>query len=247
MDLFDDFITEIKVFQGQKRISGEERELPFSEDIHWPEGGNRNLVLESETGLEIGNPSDESVSLTLWTEARDLVVNNRISLIGPDVPENKQGRLPFGKIVLIGVHGFNDDNAYDRYREIDLVRFDVSLKGYMMRAASQYMREWSRISRDAIDKGFSFSILGSSLITAFRKLEYVEAAEVIFITSKKIDFTGLKHLASKVSKINGAMSKIMEGISHDCEACDYEEACREVAAIRGMRKVKEAKRARLDA
>ncbi|MEZ4578964.1 MAG: hypothetical protein R2875_13445 [Desulfobacterales bacterium] len=45
---------------------------------------------------------------------------------------------------------FNADNSYDRYREMELLRYDIHLKGYMMRGVSQYQREWSRVSHEAM-------------------------------------------------------------------------------------------------
>ena len=45
----------------------------------------------------------------------------------------------------------------NRYREMELAKYDVSLAGYMMRAVSQYQREWSRISRQAVAAGFSLT------------------------------------------------------------------------------------------
>jgi CO dehydrogenase/acetyl-CoA synthase beta subunit len=79
----------------------------------------------------------------------------------------------------------NAENIYDRYREMDHLRYDISLKGYMMRAVSQYMREWSRISKEAINKGFSLFTLGGALIDKYRKLNYIDAVEIIFVTSSK--------------------------------------------------------------
>jgi hypothetical protein len=57
--------------------------------------------------------------------------------------------LPFGKVVLLKLQGMDENNCYERHRQIDMARYDLNLKGYMMRAASQYMREWSRVSREA--------------------------------------------------------------------------------------------------
>ena len=68
--------------------------------------------------------------------------------------------LPFGKVVLLGVEGFTEDNAYDRHKELDFLRYDLDLKGFMMRAVSQYMREWCRISREALSQGFSALLPG---------------------------------------------------------------------------------------
>jgi CO dehydrogenase/acetyl-CoA synthase beta subunit len=241
MMLYETIIDEIIAFRAQKEAAGELKELDFSRDHLWPAAGDRNLVLQSDTAIELGNPANESLSLSIWTENSEAVTDNRITLIGPDVPGAEGSRLPFGKIVLIEGKGFHEDNAYDRFREIDLVRFDISLKGYMMRAASLYMREWSRISKTAVENGFSFSVLGSALIKELKKIDYIKSVEVIFVTASDKDVALLKPVASQVGKINGAMSKMMEEMSFDCDECEYNEVCDDVSELRSMHKAMKVK------
>ena len=236
MQLYDTIIDEIIAFRAPKEAAGELKELAFSRDHLWPAAGDRNLVLQSDTAIELGNPANESLSFSIWTENVDAVTDNRITLIGPDIPGSEGSQLPFGKIVLIEGNGFNEDNAYDRVREIDFVRFDISLKGYMMRAASRYMREWSRISKSAVKNGFSFSVLGSALIGELKKIDYIKSVEVIFVTSTDKDVALLKPVASQVDKINNAMSKMLEEMSVDCDECEYNDVCDEVSELRSMHK-----------
>jgi CO dehydrogenase/acetyl-CoA synthase beta subunit len=241
MQLYDEIIDEIKILQNQKASEGKLNSLEFSNTL-WPAAGDRNLILQSDTAIEVGNPADEAVSLCLWTERKGVVADNQITLIGPDISPLASPRLPFGKIVLLRGKGFDEDNVYDRYRQMDLIRFDVSLKGYMMRATAQYMREWSRISKDAVDKGFSFSTLGNALIAEFKKIDYIDSVEVIFITSSDEDVFSLSPMATQTDKINKAMSKMIEEMSANCEDCEYEEICDEVAALRNIRKAQEKRR-----
>jgi len=239
MQLYDTIIDDIKVIHNQHAVAGRLMELNFSNNISWPSAGGRNLVLQSDTAIELGNPDDEAVAFSLWTETPAKVQDNRITLVGPDITASAASRLVFGKIILIEGSGFDGENAYDRYREMDLVRFDLSLKGYMMRAASQNMREWSRISKEAVDNGFSFSVLGSALIAEFKKIDYVKSVEVIFITSVAEDVAVLRPMAEQVWKINSAMTKMVDEMSADCTDCEFEEVCDEVAELRKMRKTKE--------
>jgi len=242
MEFYDTIIDDIKLVQSQKADQGKLKDLHSSDSCSWPSTGGRNLVLQSDTVVELGNPADEAVALSLWTQSTGKVVDNRVTLVGPEIKESVGKRLPFGKVVLIEGIGFNEDNAYDRYRDIDLVRFDVSLKGYMMKAASQYMREWSRISQESVDNGFSFSILGSALIAEFKKIDYIKSVEIMFFTSSNEDIALLKPMASQVGNINKAMTKMFEEMSSDCTDCEYEEVCDEVSALRKMRKTKEERR-----
>ena len=234
MQLYNTIIDEIIAFRALKAAASELKELTFSNHHPWPAAGDRNLVLQSDMAVELGNPANESLSFSIWTENSDAVTDNRITLIGPDIPGSEGTRLPFGKIVLIEGSGFDEDNAYDRLREIDLVRFDISLRGYMMRAASRYMREWSRISKSAVEDGFSFSVLGSALIKELKKIDYIKSVEVILVTSTDEDVASLKPIASQVGKINSAMTKMMEETSLDCDECEYNDVCDDVSELRAM-------------
>jgi CO dehydrogenase/acetyl-CoA synthase beta subunit len=201
----------------------------------WPSGGGRNIVLKEDMGLELGSPDKESVSCLLWTENLSRVEDGRITLVGPDFPESMEKSLPFGKVVLVGVEGFTEDNAYDRHKDMDFLRYDLNLKGFMMRAVSQYMREWCRISRDALRQGFSAQIMGSSLISLFRSKPYVKAVEVIFFTSSTSDVCRLKKITAPAEKIIAAMNKMAGEMDFECGSCDYQEVCDEAEGLKGMR------------
>jgi len=146
------------------------------------------------------------------------------------------GSLPFGKIVLIGGNGFNEENCYDRFREMDLSRYDISLKGYMMRAVSQYMREWSRVSCEAVKNGFSFSILGSALSQKLKELNYVDAVEILIVTSSAEDVRELKKTGDRFLQYINAMTKMAEEMDFQCESCEFQEICDEAEELRDMRR-----------
>lgn len=207
----------------------------------WPDGGNRNVVLSDDMAVELGNPLMESVSCIIWTEDIKAIKDGSITLIGPDIPESKGKSLPFGKIVLVGVNGFNEENTYDRYREMEMIRYSVDLKGYMMRAVSQYQREWSRISKQAVAGGFSFETLGRALMEKFRQKDYIKAIELILVTSSAQDVKVLKKMTSEVSKIISAMDKMAQELSFDCDNCDYSDVCDEVDELKKMKRVLEQK------
>jgi CO dehydrogenase/acetyl-CoA synthase beta subunit len=201
----------------------------------WPPGGSRNIVLKEDMGLELGSPERESVSCLLWTGDLSSIEDGKITLIGPDFFESLGESLPFGKVILAGVEGFTEDNAYERHKELDFLRYDLDLKGFMMRAVSQYMREWCRISRDALSKGFSAQTLGSSLINLFREKPYVKAVEVLFFTSSTTDVSRLREITAPAEKIISAMNKMVNEMEFECGSCDYQEVCNEADGLRGMR------------
>ena len=235
MHLFDDIIKELKELINQKTEKGWVRQLDYIPDLTWPKAGQRNIILQSDVGIELGHPRDEALSFIQWTHTASLVKNNGISLIGPDLIESEKDRIPFGKIVFVGVEGFDENNCYDRHSEMELTRFNLSLNGYMIRAASQYMKEWSRVSAEALKKGFSLSILGSGQINALKKLEYVTSAEVLFITASSEDVRDLREYGNRAMQRINALKKMTQEMDLDCSNCDYQEVCNEVDDLRSMR------------
>jgi len=236
MQLLDSLINEVKDHINRKRGAGKLKEFMVLDDFSWPEAGQRDIVLKSDTGIELGNPKDESISFLAWTGDSSLVNDGYISLIGPDISETKSPALPFGKVVLVSGTGFDEDNCYDRYHEMEFLRYDVSLKGYMMRAVSQYMREWSRVSKEAVERGFSFQILGSAFLKKLKELNYVSGAEVFFVTSSSEDVRKLKKPGDRFMRYISAMTKMTEEMDFDCESCEYQEVCSEAEELQDMRK-----------
>ena len=208
----------------------------------WPGGKGRNVVLADDMAVELGNPQMESASSLIWTEHLDLLCDGRITLIGPDIQYGAMDCLPFGKVVLVGVSGFDEENTYDKYKEMEVIRYSLDLKGYMMRAASQHQREWSRISKDALKNDFSFDILGSALRNEYLKKDYIHAVEFLFVTSSAGDVNELKEITNNVSRTINAMDKMINEIYPDCDECEYNDVCDDVGELKKMRKHLEEKR-----
>lgn len=235
MGMLDTCLKELRGFLDSKRELCSVTEIRHSKKVSWPPGGGRNVVLSRDMAVELGNPSDESVSFVLWVDKPDLVRDGVITIVGCDLSEGAGGSLPFGKVVVAGVKGFNEENSYDRYREMELLRYDLDLKGYMMRAVSQYQREWSRVSREALEMGFSLKVLGGALIDKFREKDYVESVEVLFVTSSSEDVRELRGILEGAMRVVDAMNKMVEEMSFDCNACEYNDICSEVGELRNIR------------
>jgi CO dehydrogenase/acetyl-CoA synthase beta subunit len=204
----------------------------------WPSGKGRNVVLSDEMAVELGSPQMNSISCLIWTEKTDFVSDGKISLVGSDIKESNGKSLPFGKIVLVGVSGFDEETTYDKYKEMETIRYSLDLKGYMIRAVSQYQREWSRISKEALEKDFSFDVLGSALREEYLKKSYVHAVEFLFVTSSGEDVSQLQEITKNVGRTINALNKMLNEIDPDCDACEYNDVCDEVGELKGMRKSK---------
>jgi CO dehydrogenase/acetyl-CoA synthase beta subunit len=235
MELFDSTIQDIRSFVAKRQGK---RTWNVEAGHPWPEGGDRNIVLKEDMGLELGSPDGESLSSILWTGTPGLIQDGSITLVGPDISESHGGSLPFAKVVLAGVSGFTDENAYERYRDMELIRYTLDLRGYMLRAVSQYQREWCRISRDAIDDGFSFDILGAALIEMFREKPYVNAVEILYVTSSPEDVWQLKDITKDTSRMIGAMHKMAEEEDFDCDTCEYQDVCDDAGELKKMREAR---------
>jgi len=193
----------------------------------------KEIILTHNVGRELGHPQNTSLAFIVWTEHS--IAKDQITLIGNDISEVSDIHMAFGKVVKLTVTGFDSENTYDRYQELDLHRFKLNLNGYMMRAASQQMREWSRISQDALKKGLSLFDLGSAWIDLYNQLPYVVAVEVILITDENF-IKQLRPLSQHVFQYVRAMMKMHEEVSLDCSACEYQNVCNEVQSLRSMRK-----------
>jgi CO dehydrogenase/acetyl-CoA synthase beta subunit len=193
----------------------------------------KEIILTQNVGRELGHPQNTSLAFIVWTEKS--IENDQITLIGNDITEVSDIHMAFGKVVMLNVTGFDSENTYDRYQELDLHRFKLNLNGYMMRAASQQMREWSRISQDALKQGLSLFDLGSAWIDLYNQLPYVMAVEVILITDENF-IKQLAPLSQHVFQYVRAMMKMHEEVSLDCASCEYQTVCNEVQSLRSMRK-----------
>ncbi|BCS96683.1 hypothetical protein DSLASN_23150 [Desulfoluna limicola] len=231
MGMFDAIICDVKAYVGTR--AG--RRLPERGDASWPGAGRNNLVLLADLALELGNPADGSVSFLVSTEEEALVDDGRITLIGPDIGEAPGPRLPFGKVVIVHVEGEEESLRAKRHREMFLLKFALSLKGYMVKAASRYMAEWSRISKEAVDSGFSFTVLGHALMEGYRRLDYVKAVEVVFVTSSGADVNGLYDMGHRALRRVDAMNKRTSEMTHDCSSCGYKDVCDEAEELREAR------------
>ena len=84
--------------------------------------------------------------------------------------------------MLVGFEGFDEDTIYDRCVELDQLRYKIDLQGFMLRATSQYQREWCRISKQALRAGYSSGPFAVVLMKESKSAPYVCPAELIFFT-----------------------------------------------------------------
>ncbi len=225
MGLFDEEIERLSAYLKKKEENGTVRKTKYNDHKDWPV--KSSIVLKEDVGAELGNPETASESILVWTE--DLEIEDGVIIVGPDLSEGKR-HLPFAQI-LIFKGRFEDE--YECYRKLRRMQRDVNLDGYMLRAVPQ--RIWIRVSKEALKKGFSLGILGRALIDRFKKENYIDAVEVIFVTSSE-EVRELRDISNRVQRIVGAMNKMVEELSFDCDDCTYSDVCNEVLKLRKIRR-----------
>jgi len=233
MEIFDEITESIRCFiESRKDIL----HVRNCDDVAiWPECDRGAIVLKPDTGTELGGPSTESLSLLLWDKNSSDITDNQISLIGPDIAI-RPDPFPFARIVLVEIKDSDEENIYERYREMNLARFDLNLSGYMVKALPDQMREWSRISIDSLDDGCSLFMLGKAFIAMLKKFEYVVSVEVIYVTSSAEDLKELALHGEKAGRYINAMTKMSECMDFDCSGCDFLDICGDVSSLQAMRK-----------
>jgi hypothetical protein len=103
-------------------------------------------------------------------------------------------------------------------------------------AVTQYMREWSRISREAVENRFSLPLLGSAMIRQLKAFDYVKSVEIMFVTSSNPDVLELKQTGDRFIRIINAMTRMAEDHDFDCETCEFQPVCNEAEELRRMHK-----------
>ncbi len=235
MHLLDQCIHDARNYIDIKKKTVTSQVFKVDRSITWPQSEKSGLVLIPNLAVELGSPEVSSVSFQTWTQDASMVNDETITIIGPDISISSEKRLPFGKIIIAEVEGFNENNAADRTREMFLSKFNISLSGFMLKSASNYMAEWCRISKDAVNSNFSFQILGSSLINELKKLDYVRSVEIIFVTSSNEDVNELFEIGNRSVRIVNAMSKMVNEMSYDCGECEFQDICEDADELREIR------------
>lgn len=234
MGMFNGTIDSIREYLQEKDGRGLIRTFYSDQSAMWPE--RESIVLKEEVGVELGNPDRASLSFSLWLEEKGKVRDGTLSIIGPELDESMGKSLPFACVFIIEGHGFNEENSYQRYRELKELLYDTHPEGYMLRALPQRQRIWCRVSKEAIDRGFSLYILGNIMLNKLKEKAYIDKAEVLFVTSSDEDVNELEETSQRVIRTVAAMFKMSEALSLDCDECDYADVCREVVELRTIRR-----------
>ncbi len=226
--MFDETISNLNDWIDAKSAAGAVRQyevLPSG----WPQ--EKSMILQSDMGMELGNPMKGSLSLLVWAGGDASFETDEILLIGPDLPEAQTGALPLARIVLVEGE-FADE--YESYRELLGTAYDLSLRGVTSRSLPSRQEIWLRVSRDALNEGMDLQVMGNALMGELKRLESVRKVRILYVTAGKDVIEELRPVADKARAIIDTLVKIYDEMTFDCDDCDNQEICDDVVELRAI-------------
>ena len=243
MEIFDDGIRELRDWFREREREGKTRHRCAAGDAESgrpsPQEANPPIILKEDTHLELGHPSVGSSSATLATHDASLVESGRVTLVGPDVTEAEQGRLPFAQIAVAACDGNIAEVCSTMDRALHAC---AHVEGYMLRSVPDLI--WARVSKEAAGLGFSLLEHGLRLVASLRnECPEVSGVEIFFVTSSSGDVSAVDRIVeparTRLRKLQAFELK-PDGTyecdsSLDCSECPEKPVCdtvREVITIR---------------
>ena len=255
MAIYDAYLTRLATYVADLRRKGRlirEIDCPSEVDrlleglpVKVGPGANPGIILRGDTFAEMGNPDVGSSAFLFWTDNPALIRDGRITLVGPDIPESPGASLPFGQVLIMAGTQLTEKD----HQTLEHTQFVADrIEGYMIRSTSQLI--WSRVSRDAAEKGFRFETLGRALMAIFKsEVPGVESMEVLFVTSSREDVEPLDDIGAQVRKIYKSLlaadwkargfDAYVCSYGGDCKACPDQPVCDEIKEVVKVRKQKD--------
>lgn len=234
MKLYDEVIN-----KWSDLINGHSlKKLNVSSKENWIDVGNHQMILRSDMAYELGGsvPSIYALGSTAVTANKDLVSEDELILIGPDLNEI-DGDISYARltIALVEENSIGDGNTlYNAIKKIDNVRYHVNPEGFMTRVSSVYGRESIRISKNALQKGLNFEKVGNLLLKKYHENKDIKAVKLVYITEPSFDFKALEESTKKASSITQTIDHIMKDAMTDCNTCSLQKVCDEVEGLRQL-------------
>ncbi len=224
MRLYNNLINEIKETLSIAKILSTSNKVLNTSD-------KNSVIFLSDTAFELGGSQKDCVSSLAVSS--DIEFSNSVHLLGNDLNKITTDS-PFAKFVFIQVEDFGDEqNTFDKIKELEALRYHLSVDGFMTRASALNMREQIRVSKKTVKSGVTFADYGNTLLQEYLKFSYVKSAEIYFVTDFD-DFEKLNSVAKKISKTTSALNHIFDNIMFDCSTCNLKEICDEVDGLKEL-------------
>ncbi len=223
MRLYNNLINEVKELFNSSKTLTNGNSLNVS---------NKNsVILLSDTAFELGGNNKPCVSGLAVSS--DIKFSNSVYLLGNDLNEINADS-PFAKFVFIQIQDFEDEqNTFNKIKELEALRYHLSVDGFMTRASALNMREQVRVSKKAVKSGITFADYGNTLLSKYLEFDFVKSAEIYFVTSFN-NFEKLNVIAKKISQTTSALNHIFDNVMFDCSTCNLKEICDEVDGLKEL-------------
>ena len=211
------------------------KNLKVNNSNTWAHTRVNEIILSKEASFELGGNMKPSVNYQCVTTSKNLILKDEILLYGKDLQELK-GDIPYARIVLLNIDEIEGDDqaAYKAIKELEFIKYNIHLSGYMMRASTMDRREQVRVSRKAIKDGISFEKIGNTLINEYKNNSFVNAVRIVFITEDVPEFKQLVQNAKKVDEITRTLNHVLDSMNLDCNHCNLKPICDEVEGMREL-------------
>jgi len=197
----------------------------------------KEIILEEETGIELGGMKKKSFSIIFPIEEAQLIETGKISLLGPEIDKSLDKNIDFGMMILIGVENSTEKDI-NELRHLSFI--SDGIEGFSIRTIPR--RFWCRISTSALQKGFSFEFLGNAIISLYKQKfkSLIKNIEVVFINSHPESIEKFITLSSEITnrfkekwrkKIEEWKKRIDCDYDWGCEICPYQEECLDIKQV----------------
>lgn len=193
---------------------------------------NKNSVIFlSDMAFELGGNNKPCVSSLAVSS--DIEFSDSVYLLGDDLNKIKVDS-PFGKFVFVQVNEFdNEQDTFNKIKDLEALKYHLSVDGFMTRASALNMREQIRVSKKAVKSGTTFADYGNTILQEYLKFSYVKSVEIYFVTDYD-NFEKLNSVAKKISQTTGALNHIFDNVMFDCSTCNLKEICDEVDGLKEL-------------
>ncbi len=205
-------------------------------EADWPLVSDRSIILRSDMAYELGADLNPGFGATILTDSKELVPEDEILVCGQDLQEITENR-PYVRCTFVRVapEKMGEGNAlYNAIRKMEYIRYHFYPEGFMMRVSASKNKESVRVSRQAVEKGISFSEVGSRLIQAFHEQAAVEAVRIIYITEQSFCYKEFQKLLAESEAITETIDHMLKDVKMDCDVCNLKPVCDEVEGLREL-------------
>ncbi|MGH4123902.1 MAG: hypothetical protein ACREV6_13325 [Clostridium sp.] len=208
--------------------------LAVSEKPVWSIGKANELILKKDSKFELGGSYKSAVNYQCITTSEKLVQKDEILLYGEDLTEIKND-VSFARLVFLHINELDgNESTYKIIKDLEFIKYNMNLKGYMMRASTMDRREQVRVAKGAVAGGISFENIGNAFINKYKQNPLVKAVRIIFITSDMPIFKQLMENARKIDEITLTLNHVLSNMNFDCHSCNLKPICDEVEGMREL-------------